>query len=123
MSLLVIIFGAVTLLAGLVIVVSPEVIFGFLRKNLDKSGLQVLAVILRLILGFLLIYQSDASRFPLTIEVLGWLSVVAAVFFAVMGRGYFKRLMSWALSLSTPFVRIGGAFAAGFGAFLMYAFV
>jgi hypothetical protein len=40
-----------------------------------------------------------------------------------MGRRNFNRLMSWALSLSKPFGRVGGVVAVAFGAFLIYAFV
>jgi hypothetical protein len=123
MTLLIIIFGALTLLAGIVIVINPEVIFGFLQNNLDKLLLHILAVAVRLVIGVLLIYQSNVSEFPFVIEIIGWLSIVAAVFLAVMGRRNFNRLMSWALSLSKPFGRVGGVFAAAFGAFLIYAFV
>jgi len=123
MTLLIIIFGALTLLAGIVIVINPEVIFGILRKNLDKLVLHILAVVVRLVLGALLIYQSNISKFPFAIEIIGWLSIVAAIFLAVMGRRNFNRLMSWALSLSKPFGRVGGVFAVAFGAFLIYAFV
>jgi hypothetical protein len=123
MTLLIIIFGALTLLAGIVIVINPEVIFGFLRNNLDKLVLHILAVVVRLVLGALLIYQSNISEFPFVIEVIGWLSIVAAILLAVMGRRNFNRLMSWALSLSKPFGRVGGVFAVAFGAFLIYAFV
>ena len=123
MTLLIIIFGALTLLAGIVIVINPEVIFGFLRNNLDKLVLHILAVVVRLVLGALLIYQSNISKFPFVIEVIGWLSIVAAIFLAVMGRRNFNRLMSWALSLSKPFSRVGGILAVSFGAFLIYAFV
>jgi len=123
MTLLIIIFGALTLLAGIVIVISPEVIFGFLRNNLDKLVLHILAVVVRLVLGTLLIYQSNISEFPFVIEVIGWLSIVTAIFLAVMGRRNFNRLMSWALSLSKPFGRVGGVVAVAFGAFLIYAFV
>jgi len=123
MTLLIIIFGALTLLAGIVIVINPEVIFGFLRNNLDKLVLHILAVVVRLVLGALLIYQSNISKFPFVIEVIGWLSIVAAIFLAVMGRRNFNRLMSWALSLSKPFSRVGGILAVAFGAFLIYAFV
>lgn len=123
MTLLIIIFGALTLLAGIVIVINPEVIFGFLRNNLDKLVLHILAVVVRLVLGVLLIYQSNISEFPFVIEVIGWLSIVAAILLAVMGRRNFNRLMSWALSLSKPFGRVGGVFAVAFGAFLIYAFV
>jgi hypothetical protein len=123
MTVLIIIFGALTLLAGIVIVINPEVIFGFLRNNLDKLVLHILAVVVRLVIGVLLIYQSNLSKFPSVIEIIGWLSIVAAIFLAVMGRRNFNRLMSWALSLSKPFGRVGGVLAVAFGAFLIYAFV
>lgn len=123
MSLVVIIFGVLTLIAGAVIVVNPEVIFGYLKVQVDKPELQVLAVMVRLVLGALLIYLSDVSRFPLVILVLGWLSIIAAVSFAVIGRDNFKRLMSWALSFQKPYGRVGGFIAVCFGGFLVYAFV
>ena len=123
MTILIIIFGALTLSAGIVIVINPEVIFGFLRNNFDKPVPHILAVVIRLILGALLIYQSNISKFPFLIEVIGWLSIVAAIFIAVMGRRNFNRLMSWALSLVKPIGRVGGVLAAAFGAFLIYAFV
>ena len=123
MTLLIIIFGFLTLLAGIVIVINPEVIFGFLRNNLDKLVLHILAVVVRLVLGALLIYQSNISEFPFVIEVIGWISIVAAIFLAVMGRRNFNRLISWALSLSKPFGRVGGVLVVAFGAFLIYAFV
>lgn len=119
----IILFGALTLLAGIVILVNPEIIFGFLSKHREKTGLQVLAIAVRLVLGALLVYQSDASRYPLVIEVIGWLAIVAAVIFSVIGRRNFRRLMSWALSLNKPLGRAGGFIAAAFGAFLIYAFV
>lgn len=123
MTVLIIIFGALNLLAGIVIVINPEVIFGFLRNNLDKLELHILAIIVRLVLGVLLIYQSNVSKFPFVIEIIGWLSIVAAIFLAVIGRRNFNRLMSWALSFVKPFGRVGGVLAAAFGAFLIYAFV
>ena len=123
MTLLIILFGVLMLLAGIIIVINPEVIFGFLRNNVERPGLHILAVVVRLVLGVLLIYQSTISRFPFVIELIGWISIVAAVFLAVMGRRNFKRLMSWALSLVKPVGRAGGILAVAFGAFLIYAFV
>jgi hypothetical protein len=123
MTLFIIIFGTLTCLAGIVILVNPEIVFGFLRKNSDKIGLQILAVAIRLVLGAFLIYQSGASKYPFVIEIIGLLSIVAAVFLAVIGRNNFKRLISWALSLAKPFGRVGGVVAVCFGAFLIYAFV
>jgi len=123
MIVLIIIFGALTLLIGIVIVINPEVIFGFLRNNMGKLVIHILAVAVRLVIGVLLIYQSSVSKFPFVIEVIGWLSIVAAIIIAVMGRRNFNRLMSWALSLVKPIGRVGGVLAVAFGAFLIYAFV
>ena len=47
MILLIIISGALTLLAGIVIIINPEAIFGFLRSNLDKPFLHILAVVVK----------------------------------------------------------------------------
>jgi len=123
MTLLIILFGALTLHAGIVIVINPEVIFGYLRTNLDKLSLHILAVVIRLVIGALLISQSNVAKFPFVIEILGWLSIAAALILGIMGRRNFNRLMYWALSLSKPLGRASGVFAAGFGAFLIYVFV
>jgi len=123
MTLFIIIFGTLTCLAGIVILVNPEIVFGFLRKNSDKIELQILAVAIRLVLGAFLIYQSGASKYPFVIEIIGWLSIVAAVFFAVIGRNNFSKLMAWALSQVKILGRVGGVIASAFGAFLIHAFV
>ena len=123
MTILVILFGVLTLLAGVVISINPEYIFGFLRKHYERIELYILAIGVRLLLGVLLIYLSGISRFPLAIEIIGWLSVIAALVLLVIGRARFNRLMRWALSLVKPLGRVGGVMAMAVGAFLIYAFV
>ncbi|MBT2972078.1 MAG: hypothetical protein B6D72_12610 [gamma proteobacterium symbiont of Ctena orbiculata] len=123
MTYLIIIFGLLIVAAGLVILIKPEALFGLLRDNSDTLFLHIVAVAVRLILGILLVSESEASRYPVIIEILGWLSMIAAVVLAVIGRNNFKRLMSWALSLFKPYGRVGGALASLFGAFIVYAFV
>ena len=123
MTAIIMLFGLMTCLAGVIIIYKPEIIFGVIRDNLDKPGLQVVAVTLRLVLGILLIEYASVSRFPLIIEILGWLSIAAALTFMLIGRANFLRLMNWALSLLKPYGRIGGIFAAAFGGFLFYAFI
>ncbi len=119
----IIFFGAITFLVGIIILVNPEMIFGPLRKNSDKIELHILAVVIRLILGAFLLYSADASKYPLAIEIIGWLSIIAAVFLAVIGRKNFSKLMAWALSLMKPVSRVGGILAVAFGLFIVYAFV
>lgn len=123
MTIFIIIFGALTCLAGIIILISPAIVFGFLQKHSEKIELQILAIALRLVLGIFLIIQSGVSKYPFVIEIIGLLSIIAAVFFAVIGRNNYIRLMNWALSQVKTLGRIGGIFASAFGAFLIYAFV
>ncbi len=123
LTALIILFGALILLAGSIIVINPDLIFGLLNRHANSLGLHVLAVVVRVIIGVLLIVEAEVSRFPLVIEIIGWLSIAAAAVFALIGRRNFLRLMNWALSLTKPYGRIGGMIAIGFGVFLIYAFV
>ena len=123
MTELIIIFGALVFIAGLVVLVNPEYIFGYLRRNFEKPAVHVLAVVVRLAIGVLLILQAGLSKYPLAIEILGWLSIAAALSIIFMGRSNFLRLMSWALNSLKRYSRVGGVLASVFGAFLVYAFV
>ncbi|MCP4046894.1 MAG: hypothetical protein GY732_13015 [Gammaproteobacteria bacterium] len=123
MTLFIIIFGALVCLAGLVILVKPELVFGLLRKNADKIGLHVLAVVVRLVLGTFLVLQAGISKYPHVIEFIGWLSIIAAIILAVIGRNNFSKLMAWALSKVKTLRHLGGLLAMALGAFLVYAFI
>lgn len=102
--------------------INPEIIFGFLRNNIENAAIHVIAVLARLIIGILLITQSSLSRFPITIEVLGWIFIIAAFSLAVIGRTKFRKLISWVLTNFKAFGRIAGFIAIAFGGFLIYAF-
>jgi len=123
MTVLIIIFGALILLAGVLLLIKPEVVFGFLRNNIENPAIQVIAVLVRLVIGILLITQSRLSRFPIAIEVLGWVFIVAAVSLAVIGTTKFGKLISWVLTNLKAFERFVGAIAVVFGGFLVYAFL
>jgi hypothetical protein len=121
--LFIIIFAILICLAGFVIFINPKFVFGYLGKNSDKAVLHILAVVIRLMLGVFLIYQSDSSRYPHVIEFIGWLSIFAAAVFAVIGRKNFRSLMSWVLSKVDTLGRVGGVLAMAFGAFLVHSFI
>ncbi|MEW8554313.1 MAG: hypothetical protein AB2605_10985 [Candidatus Thiodiazotropha sp.] len=123
MAYVIILFGLLILVAGVVILINPEVILGPIRDNSHKLSLHVAAVVVRLILGILLVTGSEYSRYPIVVEILGWLAIIAAITLALIGRSNFKRLMSWALSLVEPYGRVGGVLASLFGAFIVYAFI
>jgi len=123
MSILIIIFGSLMLLAGISLIINPGIIFKVLRDNFDKLWLHIIAVVVRLLLGALLIHQASVSKFPVTMEVIGWIAIFAAIVFTVIGRPNFKRLILWAFSLAKSLGRVGGVLALCFGSFLIYAFI
>ena len=123
MNFLIIMFSTATIIAGMIIVINPETIFGLLRRTLESIGLHILAVLVRVILGVALIMYSAESKFPTVIAIIGWISILAAFVLGIMGRTNFNRLMSWALSIAPSIGRIGGLLAILFGGFLIYAVV
>jgi hypothetical protein len=122
MTILIIAFGALMAIAGIVIMIRPGAIVGLLAKYSAELSLHVLAVLVRLVLGVLLVYLAGQSKYPTVVAVIGWLSIIAAVVFALMGRNNFKRLMAWALIVARSMARLAGILAVCFGTFLAYAF-
>ncbi|MDP6437647.1 MAG: hypothetical protein QF790_10170 [Gammaproteobacteria bacterium] len=121
MHYIVVAFGILILLTGLILLVSPNPVFGLMQRYSDSSGLYLLAIIIRAILGIALINFSEASKFPAILLVLGWLSLAAAVVIGAIGQSKFKQLVIWGLSLVPKFGRIGGLLACLFGGFIIYA--
>jgi len=123
MNYIIMLFGAATIVTGIIIVINPESVFGLMRRKLESLGLHILAVVVRIIIGAALIMCAAESKYPTAIVILGWTSIVAASVLGIMGRTNFRRLMSWALSLKPSFVRIGGFLAILFGCFLIHAVI
>ena len=123
MTIIIKLFGTLILLAGIVIIINPDTIFGLFRNNVDNLLMHIIAVLVRLIIGVFLILQADVSRFPLAMQIIGWMSIAAAIFFTVIGRANFSRIINWGLSMENKIGRLGGVVAICFGAFLVYAFV
>ncbi len=116
-------FAGLLLFAGVLLLRNPDSIFALLRNNIENSAIQVIAVLVRVIVGAQLISQSSLSRFPITIEALGWIFIIAGIFLAVIGRKRFRQLLSWVLTNSKPLGRLAGVAAIAFGGFLVYAFL
>ncbi len=123
MNYVIMLFGTATIVAGIIIVINPESVFGLMRRKLESLGLHILAVVVRIIIGVALIMCATESKYPTAILILGWISIVAAPVLGIMGRANFRRLMSWALNLKPSFGRVGGFLAILFGGFLIHAVV
>lgn len=121
MSLLIGVFSIFLMLAGIVLIIKPAIVFNILDQNSSKPGLYVAAIAVRVLLGGVLIYFSNISKYPLTFLIIGWIFIFAAVIFIIIGWSRFKQLMTWVLSGAKPFSRIAGVLSIGLGVFLIYA--
>ncbi len=103
--------------------VRPDAVAGFFRENSGSLGLHVLAVVVKLILGAALIGYATDSKYPVALQIFGWLSVGSAIILGGMGRARFKAVISWALGFASSLMRFAGLLTAALGGFLIYAVV
>jgi len=122
MNLIILLFAFLIAMTGIVLMVRPPVVMDFLESNSDKTWIYASAILVRALLGWIMIQQSIHSKFPLTIEILGWLMLFAALFLLLLGRSRFTRLIRWLMTKLRQLSRLAGLFALVFGAFLVYAF-
>jgi hypothetical protein len=123
MITIILLISALISIAGIVLMIRPSFVIGFIESCSDQVWVYIFAVGLRLVMGLLLIQQAAYSRFPLIIEIFGWVLLAAALFLAALGRKRFTRFIKWIIEKMNLFIRAGGLFAVAFGAFLIYAFV
>jgi len=96
-------------------------VFGVISTHSKSLNLHIFAVVIRLVLGIALLTYAHNSKFPLTIEVIGWLSICAAIILSLIGRDKFIKLIQWAMTVIPRYGRVSGVFAVLFGGFLGYA--
>ena len=115
-------FAVLMLLAGISLLVKPEWIFDWLESSHQNMSMYVFAIGVRLVLGILFVRAAAESKYPAVLKVLGYLFIIAAVAFIVIGHESFKNLVGNVVLDMRSFARIGGLLAVAFGAFLVYAF-
>lgn len=121
MKYLILFFGSLIALAGLVIMMSPQTIISLLDRFKQHIALYVLAVVVRLLLGVILIVYAPHSAFPLTLQVIGAVSVLAALGILLIGHSRLQRLIDYLLEKAGMLFRPAGAVGVMLGAFLIYA--
>ncbi len=114
-------FALVIVLLGLALLVRPHAAINLVSENLDSWSLYLFAIAIRLVLGAALLSVAARSKFPLTLEIIGWLSILAAVALIAMGRGRMQRLVKWGLGFAASYARLGGLLSIVLGGFLIYA--
>lgn len=119
MTWIVLLFGALIFVGGIVGTTKPQ---WFRDALLDWQGRTrwLTAFLTRLVLGFVLIYAADSLRHPLVAEILGIIALVAGVVILLAGQSRLDRLITWYLGFSLGFIRFQMVFVILFGAYLAY---
>ena len=117
------IFGALICIAGALLLIRPLVIVNYLKSHKNSLWLYLSAIVVRLIIGYLFIVFARYSNYPIAITVIGWIAIVAALVFLLIGRTHFSRLFTWLINSAMGYARLMGMFALFFGLFIIYAFI
>jgi len=99
---------------------APLKLIDLVKSVANRKGGLYFAVIVRVILGAALIVAAAASRFPTTFEVLGWLTLAAAVGLLLVGRRGMSRVIAWFERCSPALMRAWLLLGLAFGGVLLY---
>ena len=121
MKLIIKIIGILILILGFSFLIKPDYVFGWIVDNANNQSLYIMAIVIRLILGFLFIISANASKYPVFLKILGYIAIIAAIVLIFIGQNGFQDLISSVFSHIKSYTAVIGIVALAFGAFLMYA--
>ncbi len=111
--------GVAICLAGLVILITPEKFRNIMNRFAGQPRF-LFAVIARIIIGAILLLEAPNLKFTFAMQIIGGISILAAVVLLLMGQERMDRIIDWFMRLSDEVFRIMSVFAFAFGAFLIY---
>ena len=119
MKIIIALVGVLICLAGLVILIIPEKFRNVMNRWTGQPRF-LFAVIARIIIGAILLLEASNLKFTLAMQIIGGISILAAVVLLLMGQERMDRIIDWFMRLSDEVFRIMSVFAFAFGAFLIY---
>lgn len=114
--------GVLLIISGLSLLVKSELLFDWLEKNSNKTSIYIAAILARLVLGVLFIKIARLSKFPITVKIFGYLLVIAAMTFLIIGHDRFTIFMQTVIASFKQYSSMVGLLVVVFGGFLYYAF-
>jgi hypothetical protein len=120
-KLLIIAFSLFIFVMAGMLALRPGLVTEFLLRHAAKTWMHVMAAAIRVIMGVALILYAPQSRFPLTLQVIGWIAVAAGVILALIPPAKFQQLINWAVDRFGRYTRMAGLAAVIFAMFLIYA--
>ncbi len=120
MKIIIALVGGLISLAGLLILISPAK-FRDLFNNFTGQPRYLFAIIFRVLFGAVLLWDAANLKFSFAMQIIGGISILAAIVLLLMGQDRVDRMIDWFMSKFTDeLMRVWSVFALAFGAFLIY---
>jgi len=123
MKLAIKLLGVLIFLLGILLLVQPEIIFGWMEDHKESSWLYVSAIVVRIVFGVLLIIAAKASKHPLVVKGFAYLAIIAALIFLFIGKESFQEFLSSIIPHLKSYDIMIGVIAMLLGCFLFYTFL
>lgn len=122
MKLIIKLFGIFLLVAGISLLIYPELIIGWIEGNMENTSLYITAIIVRLVIGLLFVVTARASKYPTVIKFLGYLFILASIVLIYIGHVGFQHFITSVIPEVEPYAPLSGLLGMVFGGFIIYAF-
>ncbi|MET7029938.1 hypothetical protein [Sediminicola luteus] len=122
MKLIIKLFGILLLVAGISLLIYPELIIGWIGDNIENTSLYITAIIVRLVIGLLFIVVAKQSKYPVAIKLFGYLFIAASFVLIFIGHVGFQHLINSVIPEVEPYAPLSGVLSMVFGGFIIYAF-
>ena len=122
MKLAVIVLSAFIVLAGILILIDPNIVYGLIENELHSTELYITAIVFRFLFGLLLFRSASISRNSIFMKILGLIMILAAFIFLMIGPKSFQEFISSALQNLEDYERIGGILGIIIGFYIIYTY-
>lgn len=113
--------AALTILVGIVGLVSPDRLTAIRRVYFATPVRMYAAAAVRLAMGVVVIVCASASRAPKMLRVLGAVMCLQALTGTLLGPDRARTVLDWESAQAAAVLRLGAAVALGSGGFLVFA--
>ena len=122
-QVVVVVMGGAVLLLSVWGIALPQKLVAMVKGVMDRPGGMHVAVVARIVLGIALITAASVSKVPAVFQVIGWLSIAAAVALPIIGSPRIRALVGWFEGVGPTFVRVWLVFGMIFGGLLVYGII
>lgn len=120
MTLAIAAIGLLILAMSLFGMIAPGGFRGLMHRFLAVDQVIAFAAGIRLVMGAIFILGADATRVPIATQIIGWITIAAAIGVVFMGRERMVRFAEWWLRRPDVFLRTWLIAGIAFGAFIVW---